>query len=236
MPLRPFLLSLPERAVRSLSALAGGLAREVGDLALPARVRRTRLYQTMVDSTLRFLIEQVGQVEGAYPVESGLPADFLVRRTAGNALEVAGIAAFHASPVWVLAALADLSGAGRELIVEIAGELKQDGLLEPDRTFDSADQLLDGIERAAGRLAESINTPPLDAAALKAEWARLREEVRAVPLAGLPSPAALGEAWRELLREAAAQAARSRSFPPPWPLPPCAGCRRTPAASRARRW
>ena len=34
---------------------------------LPDGVRRTRLYQNLVDTTLRFLIEQVGGVEGAYP-------------------------------------------------------------------------------------------------------------------------------------------------------------------------
>ncbi len=202
MPLRPFLLSLPERLLRSLSALAGGLAREVGDLTLPSRVRRTRLYTTLVDSTLRFLIEQVGQVEGAYPAGADLPADFLVRRTAGNAIEIAGIAAFHASPVWVLAALADLSGAGRELIADIAATLKREGLLEADRAFENTDQLLDGIERAAGRLAESINTPPLDVAGLKEEWAKFREEV---PRANLPSPALLLREWQELKREAAAQ-------------------------------
>jgi hypothetical protein len=202
MPLRPFLLSLPERLLRSVSALAGGLAREVGDLTLPVRVRRTRLYTTLVDSTLRFLIEQVGQVEGAYPAGTDLPTDFLVRRTAGNAVEVAGIAAFHASPVWVLAALADLSGAGRELIADISSTLQRDGLLEAGHNFENADQLLDGIERAAGRLADSINTPPLDVAGLKEEWAKFRAEV---PRANLPSPAALYEEWRELKREAAAQ-------------------------------
>ena len=33
----------------------------------PTGCRRTRLYQNLVDTTLRFLIEQVGGVEGAYP-------------------------------------------------------------------------------------------------------------------------------------------------------------------------
>jgi hypothetical protein len=69
---------LPERLLRSASALAGGLLREVGEAALPAAVRRTRLYQTMVEAVLRFLIEQVGEVEGRVssrrPARRGLPA------------------------------------------------------------------------------------------------------------------------------------------------------------------
>src|SRR5262249_45833637 len=116
--LNAYVWSIPERLVRAGSALAGGAVRGLGEVGLPKRVRRTRLYQSLVDSTLRFLIEQVGQVDGAYTAEGELPKDFLIRRAAGNAIEIAGIVAFRASPVWVLAVLADASGAGRELIAE----------------------------------------------------------------------------------------------------------------------
>lgn len=203
--IKTYCLSLPERVVRSVSALAGGLLREAGEVTLPARVRRTRLYFNLVDSTLRFLIEQVGQVEGAYPPESEAIDNFLVRRTAGNVIEVAGIVAFRASPVWVFAALADVSGAGRDLIGDIAQALEKEGLLEPGRKFESVDQLLDGLERTSGRLAASINTPPLDVPALAQEWAKFREEARTLPRASLPSPALLRAQWDGLKREAAAQ-------------------------------
>src|SRR4026207_318557 len=129
-----FLLSLPERAVRSATALAGGLLREIGDVTIPRTIRRSRLYQNVVDATLQFFIEQVGQVEGVYPNEEKLSEDFLIRRTAGNGIEMIGILAFRASPVWVLAALADATGTGRYLIREIAAALKDEGLL--DRTAD----------------------------------------------------------------------------------------------------
>src|SRR6185503_19853358 len=123
----------------------------------------------------------------------------------GNAIEIAGLVAFRASPVWVLAVLADVSGAGRELIVEIAEALKKDGLLAPDRSFENVDQLLDGLERTAGQLAESVNTPPLDVAGLRQEWAKLRDEARRIPGANLPAPAALWSEWRDLKQEAVAQ-------------------------------
>src|SRR5579864_3315642 len=106
-PLGPYLLSLPERVLRSASALSAGLVREIGNVTLPKALRRTRLYQTMVETTLRFLIEQVGQVEGAYPAEGKLAENFLIQRTVGDGIDFAGILAFHASPVWILAALAD---------------------------------------------------------------------------------------------------------------------------------
>jgi hypothetical protein len=85
--------------------------REIGDVTIPARVRRTHLYRSLVDETLRFVIEKVGEVKGTYPVDDDATRGFLLRRTAGNGIELAGILAFRASPVWVLAALADISGA-----------------------------------------------------------------------------------------------------------------------------
>jgi len=201
--LNSYCLSVPERVVRAISALAGGALRETGEVILPLRVRRTKLYESLVDSTLRFLIEQVGQVDGAHSGdEADLPKDFLIRRTAGNALEIAGIVAFRASPVWVLAVLADISGAGRDLIGEIAEALKKDGLLEPDRNFENMSDLLDGFERTAGRLAEAVNTPPLDVQSLRDEWAKVRVEAHKIKL---PSPAILWTQWRELKQEAAAQ-------------------------------
>src|SRR5437899_3919863 len=88
--LRNFLLSLPERGVRSATGLAGGLFREVGDVAIPKTIRRSQLYRNLVEATLQFLIEQVGQVKGVYPGVEKLSEDFLVRRTAGSGIELIG--------------------------------------------------------------------------------------------------------------------------------------------------
>lgn len=195
MQIAVYLLSLPERALRSATALAGGLLREIGEAALPAALRRTRLYQSMVEAVLRFLVEQVGQVEGAFPPEGKLAEDFLLRRTAGNGLELIGILTFRASPVWVLAAFADLTGAGRHLIREISDSLKDEGLLPPDAHPSTMDQILDGLEAASGRAAEAINTPPLDVAALREEWLAVRNHLVSVPT---PAIGSLERQWGDL--------------------------------------
>ena len=200
-----YLLSLPERALRSATALAAGLVRELGDVALPGSLRRSRLYQHLVEGTLRFLIEQVGEVEDAYPPEGRLAENFALRRAAGNGIEWVGILTFHASPVWVLAALADLSGAGRQLVQEIAGALQQEGLLDRETHFETVDQMLDGLEKTSGRLAETINTPPLDVAGLRREWDEIRRAARSIPRRKLPAPETLRGSWEELRSEAAAQ-------------------------------
>jgi len=200
-----YLVTLPERLVRSAVGLGAGLAREVSDLVLPDSVRQGQLYRNMVDTTLRFLIEQVGGAEGAYPAESRLPDDFLARRAAGNAVEMLGVVAFRASPVWVLAAMADLSGLGRRLIPEISEALKAQGLLEKETRFESVDQMLDGLERTSSRLAETFNTPPLDVAGLRQEWAAVRDEARRMKPSDLPTALAVGNQWEELKQESARQ-------------------------------
>jgi hypothetical protein len=199
-----YVFSLPERLLRSFSAIAGGAVKEIGEVVLPARLRRTRLYSSLVESTARFLIEQVGQADVARD-DATLPEDFLLRRTAGNVVEIAGVAAFRASPVWVLAALADVAGSGRELIGEITAALQQEGLLERGRTFDSVDQLLDGLEKTSGRLAGAVNTPPLNVKDLREEWEKLRGDASRIPGAILPSGDRLWSQWRDLKSEAASQ-------------------------------
>lgn len=202
---RAYLLSLPERVVRSALGLSAGLIREVGEVVLPRGVRQTQLYQSLVDTTLRFVIEQVGGAQGVYPADQPPQDDFLVRRSAGNAVELLGIVAFRVSPVWVLAALADLSGLGRRMIPEIADALKTQGLLESGTRFESVDQLLDGLEKTSSRLAETFNTPPLDVAALRKEWAAIRAEASNLKPAALPSPRAIGDQWEALKQESARQ-------------------------------
>ena len=200
-----YVCSLPERLLRSVAALTGGAVHEIGLVVLPARVRRSRLYQSLVGATVRLFIEQLGQVEGTFPKDDGLPDDFVMRIAAGNVIGIAGLAAFRFSPIWVLAALADLAGAGRDLINEIAAAMEKDGLLEPGRRFETVDQLLDGLEGTSGRLAETVNTPPLDVSSLRLEWAKLRSAATRLPSINLPSRERLWRQWRELQGEAATQ-------------------------------
>ena len=201
--MKAYLLSLPERLVRSLLGLGAGVAREVGEVAIPAAIRRGRLYQNLVDATLQFLIEDVGGVEGVYTAADRLPDNFLVRRTAGNAVEALGIVAFRASPVWVLAALADVCGMGRQLIPEIADALKAQRLLDAGAQFTSVDQILDGLERTSARLASTINTPPLDVPTLREEWLAIRSDARSLSPGALPTREAIADVWTQLKAAAA---------------------------------
>jgi hypothetical protein len=157
----------------------------------------------MVEATLHFLIEEVGQVEGVYPPATALAQDFIYRKAVGHGIDWVGILAFEASPIWIMAALADLSGAGRHLIRSISETLKEEGLLAGEAHFESVDQLLDGLESSAAQLTGVLNTPPLRVAELRAEWRELRKNLAKMP--GLPSPAAIQRSWDQMRQEAAAQ-------------------------------
>lgn len=205
MTVKRYLLSLPERFIRSAVSVGAGVIREAGDVALPAGLRATQLYRNLVDTSLRYLIEQVGGVEGVYAPDDSVDPSFVARRTAGNAIEALGIVAFRASPVWVLAALADVCGAGRQLIPEITDALQQEGLLEADAEFHTVDELLDGLERTSARLASTINAPPLDVAGLRAEWDAIRQEARSLQPSRLPSRESVAGVWQQLTEEAGRQ-------------------------------
>jgi hypothetical protein len=113
--------------------------------------------------------------------------------------------AFRASPVWIMAALADVSGAGRHIVREIADALKQEGLLGGGAKFENVDQLLEGLEQTASQVADLCNAPPLDVAGLRREWATFRAAVAKIPPRNLPSAGFLRQHWEELKAEAAVQ-------------------------------
>lgn len=200
-----YIVTLPERLVRSAAALAGGLIREIGEVSVPSAVRRTKSYQMMVEIALRFMIEQVGEVKGVYPSGGELAENFLLRRTAGHGIELAGLLAFGASPVWIMAALADISGAGRHIVGQIAKALQEEGLLAREAKFESVDQILAGLEQSASQIADVVNAPPLDIAGLRREWAAFREAVAKIPPRNRPSVDLLAQRWEQLKAEAAAQ-------------------------------
>jgi hypothetical protein len=193
-----YALSLPERTVRGLGALGGGLLREVSQLALPAQVREAALYRATAGIFLRFLIEQVGDVDGIYPRHDPLSRKFVPRYAVGASIEMVGIVTIFLSPVWVLAALGDVTRAGKALFSQIGDALKAEGLLDGDAKFETMDQLLDGLERTSTHLALTINMPPLNVPGLRREWQRFLENLATLPPGRLPATADVERAWNEL--------------------------------------
>src|SRR5918994_983097 len=107
---RGYLASLPERTARAGAALTGGLVYETGEVLLPLAVLRSRFYQAVVGRLLRITIELVGGVEGVFPTEGMQARELLVRKSAGNVVEIGSFLAVGWAPVWLLAGASDLIG------------------------------------------------------------------------------------------------------------------------------
>ena len=155
-----YTLSIPERYLRGLTALTGGMLKETTDIVVPDFVQDTTSYNIFVGNLLRFAVENVGGVEGLYDEEQ-LEGEYATRKVIGNAIEGVGIATVHASPLWIFAFFADTVKGGQAYLDRLNDELVEKGYLESEKTSKSLKGLLEGLERTTTSFAQNIDTPPL---------------------------------------------------------------------------
>jgi len=155
-----YTISLPERYIRSLTALLGGMLHETTDILIPDFVKDTTTYNLFVTNLLRFAVENIGEVKDVYDDE-GLDEDYASRKLLGNAIEGIGIATVHVSPLWIFAFFADSVKGGKMYIKRLRAELIEKGYIDSKNDSDSIQDLLEGIERTTASFAQNIDTPPL---------------------------------------------------------------------------
>ena len=181
-----FVASLPERIVRTVAAALGGAVKETAALVLPRLVRRSRLYEATAKNLLRVAIELVGGVRPEASVAEEVEPDaarLAVRKTAGNVVELGSIAAFGFSPLWLLAAAADVMRGSRTYLVALVSELKAAGVLREDAELSTVDELLAALEGTSGTAARLIDIPPLELQALRESLADMRRDASGLPSA-----------------------------------------------------
>ena len=178
-----FLASLPERTMRALVAALGGTLHETAEIVLPRFFRRSRLYEATAKNLLRIAIELVGEVERSVAEAEPEPEELLKRKTAGNVVELGSIAAFGFSPLWLLAAAADVLRGSRVYLAALVDELKRAGVLEDGAEFATVDELLGALEGASGTSARLVDIPPLELTELRASFAELRRSADDLPAA-----------------------------------------------------
>jgi hypothetical protein len=190
---RSYLASLPERTARAGAALTGGLVYEASEVVLPLAVRRSRLYQAIVGRLLRITIELLGGVEGVYPAQEMPVRELLVRKTAGNAVELSSFLAVGWSPVWLLAGASDLVGGTKAYLRVLVAELRESGVLAADADVATFEELLTALEGTSGALADTVDVPPLNLPSVRTSWQELRRQA-----ADLPDAAGLEKIFAEL--------------------------------------
>ena len=195
-----YVVSLPERIVRTVGAVVGGTVHETAQLLLPRLIRRSRLYEVTAKNLLRILVEGVGAVEGsstADPKGAGA-SELAVRKGAGNVVELGSFLAFGFSPLWLLAAASDVTHGSRVYLRELVEELKASGVVAEDADIGSVDELLGVFEGTSGRTARLIDLPPLEVEELRTSLEELRSGAT-----DLPSQEELARVYRGLRTQAA---------------------------------
>ncbi len=197
-----YVVSLPERTLRSVAAGIGGVSKLATDSLLPSSLRGTKFYTFLLGNTQRFIIEGIGNVEGAYAKDSGaLPENYVAKKVVGNVVDAAGMFAFHFSPVWFFALVGDAASGTKVYLNRVVDELKKDGAISPDATIGTAGDLLDALNTASSKTTLPLDTPPLS----KAELTALGTEIAAgyaqlyrSGSAAIPSPEALWQTFTKL--------------------------------------
>jgi hypothetical protein len=195
-----FVVSLPERLIRSLVGGVAGLVHESAQVLLPRFVRRSRLYEASAKNLLRISIELVGGVEPASPSndpEAPAATQLAIRKGAGNVVELGSIAAFGFSPLWLLAAASDVAHGSRVYLESLTNELKAAGVIGDDAQFGTVDDLLGALEGSSGTAARLIDIPPVELEELRKSVNELRDHA-----GDIPSPDELAKLYSGLRAEA----------------------------------
>lgn len=196
-----YTLSLPERVVRSTAAVAGGAAKELSQLLVPAAFQSSTTYEVSVRSALKFLVEDVGGVKGSGPEGGGAaPAvdNFLARKAVGNFLDLAGLATLHLSPLWILAIASDVAYGSKAYLRELGEELRREGLIAEDSTIDNIEGLLDAVGRASAQAAKLVDTPPLALEELKQSVTAAATAMREADVRRAVPQAEVARMWNEM--------------------------------------
>lgn len=159
-----YLLSLPERTVRSLAAVAGGTTSLLTDTLFPEALRGTTLYKIFLGDTQRFMIAKIAQMQQETEQAANVSCDdprYLPRKLLGSAFETAGLFAMHVSPLWVFAIAGDAAAGTNVFLERLVQQLKKNNVVPADAHVTQLADLLAVIHDTSCKGATAIDTPPL---------------------------------------------------------------------------
>ena len=198
-----YVISLPERLIRSTAASGGGLLLEASDHILPPPVRDTKIYQCLIARPLRITVEAVGGVSGRFPMQDISGQELIQRKVAGNFVEAFSVFTVGFSPLWFLAVASDVTGGTRVYLDAFVKELKKADVLPDNTDVSSVDDLLAVLDRTVGQAADTIDIPPTAVSDMRDSVSLLRENAQLIP-----GPQRLAELFSQL-NEAAREQRRS---------------------------
>lgn len=194
-----YVLSLPERALRSGSGLLGGVLRESASLLVPRSFQNSRTYTVMVRQMLDFLVHDVGGVAaGSTPSSTAEIDNYVARKAVGNFVDLVSLATLHVSPLMLLAVVSDLAYGSQTYLKELAGELKAQGVIDEKSRIDHVNDLLAAVSEASAATGKVFNTPPLSVDALRTTIEETRAAIRSPGANQIPPPAEVDRMWQQM--------------------------------------
>lgn len=190
-------LSLPERALRSTSALVGGALKESASLLIPQAFQDSRSYSMFVDQMLDFVANDIGGVKSDQPNATDVEG-YVAKKAVSNFVELAGMATLHVSPMTILAITSDLAYGSTHLLKELSVELKKQGVIAENSTIDSTADFLHAISETSGDAANAFDMPPLSVEGLQDTIAKTQDKLsRLGPTQVLPQ-AEIERMWNDI--------------------------------------
>ena len=178
--LASYVVSLPERMVRTVAAGGGGLLLEAADHILPPVARGSKFYQCTIARPFRITVEFVGGVEGRFPADISAP-ELVRRKVAGNIVEAGCVFTVGFSPLWFLAAASDVTNGTKAYLHAFVRELKGVGVLPESTDISTVNDLLTVLDGASSQAADAIDIPPAAIADMRDAVDLLREHAELIP-------------------------------------------------------
>lgn len=173
-----YLLSIPERTLRSLAAVGGGTTVLLTETLIPPTLQGSTLYRVTIGDLQQFLIEQVAQMDRQALVNvktRDLERHFMPRRMAGSVVDAAGLLWIRFSPLWIFAIASDAATGSKVFLHRLVDQLKANDVLAADADIHSLTELLDALHTASDSSAQAVNMPPLSAEDVKQTAEDLRQ-------------------------------------------------------------
>lgn len=191
--------SLPERTLRSASALAGGIVRESANWLVPSAFRNSKSYSIFVQQMLTFAINDIGGVRKSLAnAERHQQEVVLARKTVGNLLDMTALATFHLSPLTVLAIFSDAAYGSKVYLEQLSNRLKEQGIISQQTTIDGAADLISAIETASGKAVGMFDQPPISLQGLRKTIEDIQTSLNAIDPTQILPQAEIDQLWRQI--------------------------------------
>lgn len=165
---RGYIVTLPERTVRAVLAYGIGIIDLGVNTLLPKTLKKTSFYKVSYGMMRSFIIEKVLEMDTEEMADAHkLSEDFMVRKIAGNSIEALGLFTIRFSPLWVFAAISDVTRGSGIYFETLKRHLVNNGAIESSEGIESIQDLLSALQKASTITTDTLDLPPMTLKELK---------------------------------------------------------------------